>query len=370
MMTRSRLMLLLILSLVVSLMPGSSQVPTSQANMQAIVTYRLVEAFYQDRQVYYYTFNNGSPVVDDGAAVGVGVQYRLVDVDGEPIEGQYDILSANIGDEGYSDLREIVEVSVPEDYEANSITNAADLLAEDWPQNATGINRNIPVVRLHSQLQARDHQPMSVWFDDEELSAYDFGEMTEKSAPIYILIEGFDPDGNPVRINHPALVDVMHDDEGYSDFWQVVFVTVPNTVEPNEFRNVQALFDAEFPMTASANVVNCPALRLEYLQVAFYDDAAYNIYYAPVPETLELPAELPLIYSHIDELGEEQPFVMTVNEYDEEYSGYCQNATVIGEPVMRTNASDLLAGDSMEVVPDDAITTCAYLSLYIQPIEE
>lgn len=369
-MTQSRLILILLVSFIISLMPARQDVPTSQATMQAVVTYRLTEAFYENRQIYYYTFNNGTPVLDDGAAVAVGVQYRLVDEDSVPIEGQFDILGATIGDKDYSDLREIVAVTVPADYKANSITNIDDLLAEDWPENPTGIYHNIPLVRPNSQLQARDNHPIAVWFDDEELSAYDFGEMTDQSAPIYVLVEGFDPDGNPVRINHPALVDVMHDDEGYSDFWQVIFVTVPNDTAPNAFRNVQALLDAEFPMTVTSNVVNCPAIRLETIEVAYYEDEAYNIAYIGASETLDLPSNLPLIYRPVDESGDAYPFVMTVSEYDENYSGYCQNNDVIGAPVGRTNAEDLLneAGD-IEISPDRNTTTCAYLSLYIEPIE-
>lgn len=274
-----------------SLLIGSLAIPrtisTANPAMQATLTYRLTEAFYENQQVYYYTFNNGTPVLDDGAEVEASVQYRLVNADSQAIEGQPDIITANIWEEGYSDLREIIEVTVPGDYEANSITNHTDLLAQDWEQNPTGVMRNIPLVRANSHLQGRDHNPIKVFLNDEEVEAYDFGTMTNKTAPIYVLIEGFDPDGNPVRVDHIALIDVMHADEGYSDFWQVVFVTVPADTAPNSFRKVADLVEAGFELDMSANVVNCPAIGLDEMQVAYYDDIAYNITFIPLDFTAE-----------------------------------------------------------------------------------
>ena len=364
----SKLRTLLIFGLVVGAIIQPYRPSTSQAStIQTVVTYRLTEAFYKNQQVYYYTFNNGTPVLDDGAEVAVGVQYHLVDATGQSIEGQADILTANVYEADYSDLREIIEVTVPDDYMPNSITNHTDLLAEDWPQIATGLTHNSPIVRANSQLQARDHQPITLWLNDEEISAYDFGEMTNQTAPIYVLIEGFDPEGNPVRINHVALIDVMHDDEGYSDFWQVVFVTVPNDTPPNSFRTVSDLMAADFEMTVSANVVNCPAIRLESIQVAYYDDVAYNIAYVLQAESADPPADLALIYVPVDdaETNDGLPFVLTVGEHDETYTGYCQVAQVTGLANEVTNEADLLALENIEIVPQDSVATCAFLSPYV-----
>lgn len=358
-----------------SLLIGSLAIPrtisTANPSMQATLTYRLTEAFYENQQVYYYTFNNGTPVLDDGAEVEVGMQYRLVNAEGQPLEGQADIITANIWEEGYSDLREIVEVTVPDDYEVNSITNHSDLLAEDWAQNPTGVLRNIPLVRANSHLQGRDHDPIPVWLNDEELAAYDFGTMTNKTAPIYVLIEGFDPDGNPVRIDHIALIDVMHKDAGYSDFWQVTFVTVPADTTPNSFRKVTDLVEAGFEMEASTTVVNCPAIGLDEMQIAYYDDIAYNITFIPLDFTAELPADLPFIYTYVLEDGIpdlEAPLVLGIAEDDDAYTGYCEVAQVRLADNLVTNTADLLTDDNAEITAQGFGATCAYLSPFL-PVE-
>lgn len=368
-MNLSKFMVLIILGMVVGgiVYPYPPSLSQASTTMQAVVTYRLTEAFYENQQTYYYTFNNGTPVLDDGAEVAIGLQYHLVDAEGEPIEGQYDILTANAYEEGYSDLREIIEVTVPDDYTANSITNHTDLLVEDWPQNPTGRTHNSPIARSNSQLQGRDHDPITLWLNDEEISAYDFGEMTHKTAPIYVLIEGFDPDGNPVRINHVPLVDVVHTDEGYSDFWQVTFVTVPNDTPPNHFRKVSDLVEADFEFTPTANVVNCPAIRLEQIYVAYYDDVAYNITYIPQDDTADFPEDLPFMYVPVaeDETNRELASILTVGEHDEVYTGYCQVAHVTGLTDEITNEANLLVLDDIEISPPDSVATCAYLSPYL-----
>ncbi|MCI0714515.1 MAG: hypothetical protein L0154_30455 [Chloroflexi bacterium] len=329
---------------------------------QASITYQVVEAFYGGRQVYYYTFQNGTPILDEGARVGVGVQYRLVDEDGTPIEGQYDIIAANIFEEGYSDLREIINVTVPDDYKPNSITSADELLAQDWPPTSTGETYNIPLARSGSQLQGRDHDPITLWLDGDDLTAFNFGQNTDLSAPIYVLVEGFDDEGNAIRIDHKVLIKQMHDDEGYSDFWQVNFVLVPADTPPDTYRNVDDINEADFEITPTQNVINCPAIGLDEMAVAYVDDTAYNITHIARPE-LENAEDMPPVYTYI---GEDTPLLMSVIADDDAYTGYCEDMTVSEAEDVYTSEVQLLDDESAQVEPDGSVSTCAYLTPLIE----
>lgn len=329
---------------------------------QAAVTYQVVEAFYRGRQVYYYTFRNGTPVLDEGTRVGVGVQYRLVDEEGTPIAGQYDIITANVFEEGYSDLREIINVTAPDDYEANSITSAEELLDQDWPETPTGETYNIPVARSHSQLQGRDHDPVLLWLDDEELTAFNFGQNPDQSAPIYVLIEGFDDEGGSIRIDHNAVVNQMHDDEGYSDFWQVHLVLVPADTPPNAYRDVDELLDAGFEITPTDRVINCPAIGLDELAVAYIDDVAYNITHIARPE-LDSVDELPPVYVYS---AEDAPLLMSISDDDDNYTGYCEDVSVVDEAEIHTSAQSLLDDEAAELEPEGTASTCAYLTAVME----
>lgn len=342
----------------ISMFAGVHAAPPQQAS----ITYQVVEAFYEGRQVYYYTFQNGTPILDEGARVGVGIQYRLVNGDETPIEGQHDIITANIHEEGYSDLREIINVTVPDDYEPNSITSAEELLAQDWPQTPTGETYNIPIARPGSQLQGRDHNPITLWLDGDDLTAFNFGQNTDLSAPIYVLVEGFDDEGNASRIDHKVLIKQMHDDEGYSDFWQVNFVVVPADTPPDTYRDVDDIDEAGFEIIPTENIINCPAIGLDEMAVAYVDDAAYNITHIARPE-LENTEDLPPIYAYT---GEDAPLVMSITADDDAYTGYCEDMTVSEAEDVHTSEAQLLDDESAQVEPQGSVSTCAYLTPFIE----
>jgi hypothetical protein len=329
---------------------------------QAAITYQVVEAFYEGQQVYYYTFRNGTPVLDEGKRVGVGVQYRLIDEEDVPIPDQLDIITVNIGEEGYSDLREIIHVTVPDDYEANSVTSADELLEQDWPQTPTGETYNIPVARANSQLQGRDHDPISLWLDGEELTAFNFGQNPDKSAPIYVLIEGFDDEGGSIRIDHGTLINRMHDDEGYSDFWQVHFVLVPADTPRSAYRDADELFEAGFEIIPTNRVINCPAIGLDELAVAYIDDMAYNITHIARPE-MENIEDLPSIYGYANE---DLPLVMSVAADDVDYTAYCEDVIIGGTEAHYTSEEALLDDESAQLESQVSVSTCAYLTPVIE----
>lgn len=330
----------------------------SPAQGQFAITYSVVPAFYQGQQVFYYVFNNGTVTLDDGQRVEVGEQYRLVDSTGQAIEGQHDIIpTGGPYTEGYSDLREIVEVTVPDGYSPNSLTSLealteAELLTEDNLQH-TGLTHNIPLVRANSQLQGRDHDLITLWEDGHEVYAFDLGATPAQTAPIYKLITGVDEAGDPIFLGGiDAIIEQMHADEGYSDFWQVHLVTVPADTPQNSIRSYQQIVDAGYPIEATPLVVNCPAIRLEHTTMAYVEGEAYIITQINRPD--------------LDVLGppayqQEARWILSANLNDELYTGFCEVVRVLrgGDGVLYTDATALNAEASLE--PQGTTTTCAIL---------
>lgn len=91
--------------------------------------------------------------------------------------------------------------------------------------------------------------------DGGSTSYYNFDVQPRTPAPIYVLFR----EGNDTPVpGQRNIVDVIPGDEGYSDFWQVVKVTVPESYLANTVTNLQEIQDAGFPMEATSMVVNCP----------------------------------------------------------------------------------------------------------------
>ncbi|MBZ0318512.1 MAG: hypothetical protein K8L91_19015 [Anaerolineae bacterium] len=340
--------------------------PSHSTYAQGIkITQTVTPGFYEGQQVFYYTFFNGTPILDKGAVVAVGEQYRLVDAEGNPIEGQYDLIEAGPYDNGYSDLREIIEVTVPEDYEANSTTSVEDLLAQDWPQARTGKNHNIPIVRTGTQLQGHDYDPISIWINGEERQAFDFGETPAQTAPIWVLITGYDATGSAIRLpgQDGPIIRQLHDDPGYSDFWQVFFVTVPEDTVPNSIRSYEQIIESGYPMAESENVINCPVIRAENMTIGYLKDTAYYITRIDRPD-LPPDAALPPVYTYVYDDGvplEDTPWVLSVGEGDDGYTGFCMRTHVLLASTYHTNETDILGDSNATIQPVGVVSTCAIL---------
>ena len=91
------------------------------------------------KPVRYYNFD-----VQGTAPAPVYVLYR--EGEDKPVADQLDIIDTLPGETGYNDFRQVWKVSVPKDYVANTITNAAALLDAGYKMEQTGKLRNMPVV--------------------------------------------------------------------------------------------------------------------------------------------------------------------------------------------------------------------------------
>jgi hypothetical protein len=96
--------------------------------------------------------------------------------------------------------------------------------------------------------------------DGAPVRYYNFDVQSPSPAPRYALTHEL---GRQARARLPGqldLVDVIPGQPGYSDFWQLIWVQVPEGFRPGSILDARELLAAGYPMEATANVVNCPVV--------------------------------------------------------------------------------------------------------------
>ena len=269
------------LAMLVLLLAVSSSLAFAQDNVfsQPAKNYELVQGWYQGRETFYYDFGPSTPLTEDGAGVVTAPIFVLVtgfDADGNPqaVDGQANIVDVIPGDEGYSDLWEVTFVTVPADYQANSITSAQEVIDGGYEQTKAGVFVNCPIVPAGSTLSEGGAPLVQGWYKGQEVFYFDFGPNPTTPAPIYVLVTGFDADGNPQAVDGQAnIVDVIPEDEGYSAFWSVNFVTVPADYQANTITSAADVLSGGYDITPAGLAVNCPVIRTADAMMAEGDGA-------------------------------------------------------------------------------------------------
>src|SRR5205823_1046882 len=109
------------------------------------------------------------------------------------------------------------------------------------------------------------------WYQGRETFYYDFGMNTPPindatavaSVPIYVLVTGFDASGNPQPVaGQHNIVDFIPGDQGYSDLWQLTFVTVPPGYVANTIKSGDEVRSSGYPTKVPGVFVNCPVVPL------------------------------------------------------------------------------------------------------------
>ncbi len=91
--------------------------------------------------------------------------------------------------------------------------------------------------------------------DGQIVRYYNFDVMSTTPAPIFVLFK--EGENMPVS-GQLNIVDDIPGDTDYSDFWQVVKVTVPSDYEANSYTSLSELQDADLAMETTNMIVNCP----------------------------------------------------------------------------------------------------------------
>jgi hypothetical protein len=241
-------------------------IPVVVAAQEGPQNLELVSGWYQDRQVEYYDFGTNTPLAgNDGVPTQpIWVFIHGMNADGTPdlVEGQHNIIDLVPGEAGYTDLWQVIMVTVPDGYEPDSITSAAEVAQSGYETTVTDMLVNCPVVPAGTTLET-GQELVQGWHDGEEIFYPDFGANPATVEPIWVLIHGMNADGTPdfVEGQH-NIIDTVPGESDYTAFWRVNMVTVPDEYEADSLRSAQDVLDAGFEITETDMVVNCPVVNV------------------------------------------------------------------------------------------------------------
>jgi hypothetical protein len=162
---------------------------------------------------------------------------------GDKVPNQLNVVDVVPGDEGYNDFWQVVRVTVPDGYVANSITSASELVAAGYDTEFTTILVNCPIVPEGSTAQLRlgggDTGLTTGWYKGELVFYFNFveaplaitGAGTIPTSPIFVTfnVNPDQPGGGPgsgfmteagTEQTHNVVATVPADD-GYSPLWGV-----------------------------------------------------------------------------------------------------------------------------------------------------
>lgn len=230
--------------------------------------------------VSYYNFD-----VQPTEAAPIYALFR--EGENSPVAGQLNIVGVVPGDRGYSDFWHVHKVTVPEDYEANSVTSVSELMDLGYDIEATDRIVNCPIVPDGSTATLRlddgDAGLVQGWYDDQVVHYFDFSEKelhsTESGAspaktpvsPIFVTFN-VNPDDSDPTSGPPSgfvtedgsmqthnVIATVPSDEDYSPLWLV------SVYDNADFADVTDLASAEDANILAVGVatVNCPVVDVE-----------------------------------------------------------------------------------------------------------
>ncbi len=218
------------------------------------------------KPVRYYNFD-----VQTTMPASVYVLYRQGE--DQPVKDQLDIIDTLPGGTGYNDFRQVWKVSVPKDYVANTITDAATLLDSGYQMEQTGALRNMPVVpdksKASMRLNGESAALQRAWYRGQVAKFFSFDEAPLAAAnvplsPIYVTfnINPGEPNGGPGSgfRTEPGSEQThnvpftLPGDPGYSPLWLVAIYD--NADFPSVHDRATAL--KAKVLAPGAATVNCP----------------------------------------------------------------------------------------------------------------
>ena len=223
--------------------------------------FELVDGWYRDEEARYYDFGRNTPATGDN--VGTAPLWAFItgtDGEGNPrfLEGQHAVVDVDLGDAGYSDLWEVLLVTVPDGYEPDSIRSAEAVAESGYELTEAGMLVNCPLVAAGSTLEEGPDLTQG-WLDGREVFYPDFGPNPANANPLLALITGFDDEGNPRFVEgQGSIIDAIPGQEDYSAFWRVNLVMAPEGYRANELRSAEAVRATGWEITETDTVVNCP----------------------------------------------------------------------------------------------------------------
>ena len=223
--------------------------------------------------VQYYNFDVQSVI-----PAPIWVLFR--EGEDSPVEGQMNIIDVIPGDPGYNDFWAVTKVTVPTDYEANSVTSLVGVVEAGYAMETTDIIVNCPVVPRGSTAMLRvgggSNGLVRGWYRDMVVYYFTFEEKmltgeTVPLSPIYVSFNVNPPAGGPATgfmaeedgVQTHNVVATIPSDEDYSPLWLV------SVYDNADFDSVSDLASAESANILAAGVaaVNCPVVSVEEMEM-------------------------------------------------------------------------------------------------------
>jgi hypothetical protein len=196
----------------------------------------------------------------------------------QPVTGQRNIVDVIPGDAGYSDFWQVIRVTVPQGYTANTVTSRAQIAAAGYPMEETTTVLNCPIVPDGSTAREGDGAAGLTrgWYKGQIVSYFNFGEAPltittagdVPTAPIFVTfnINPDEPNGGPASgfraeagtAQTHNVIGAIPGGQGYSPFWMVL------PYDTAEFDDVSDLASARVASSFGlAALVNCPVVFVE-----------------------------------------------------------------------------------------------------------
>lgn len=197
-----------------------------------------------------------------------------------PVPGQLNVADVIPGDEGYNDFWQVVKVTVPRGYAANTVTSLEEIRRAGYRTDPTPKLVNCPIVPRGSTARARLHGESAElqrgWYRGQVIYYFTFEERDLRAtpagavplSPIYVTftLNPDKPGGGPPsgfvtergsQQTH-NVVQTVPSDAGYSPLWIV------NVYDNADFAKVKDLPSALGAKVLASGValVNCPVVWL------------------------------------------------------------------------------------------------------------
>ena len=196
-----------------------------------------------------------------------------------PIAGQLNVIDVLPGDAGYNDFWQVMKVTVPSNYVANTIASLSEIQAAGYTITPTNMLVNCPVVPAGSTASLRfgggSTGLTQGWYRDQVVNYFNFFEATltvtngsVPTAPIYVAFNinpdqsnGGPPSGFKAETGtmqtHNVVAEVPGQ-TGYSPLWAV------SIYDNADFSSVTNLPTAQATtMVAAGPLVNCPIVSVQ-----------------------------------------------------------------------------------------------------------
>jgi len=207
--------------------------------------------------------------------------YAFFYENGDPVEEQLNIVDVIPGDGGYNDFWHVHMVTVPDEYEANTITSVSGITEAGYDIESTSTIKNCPIVPTGSTASKHygDHDEPPVvegWYDGAVVEYFLFEENEFEAingnmptSPIYVTFNtnpGEDGGGPASGFMTEEMSEQTHNvvatlpgDADYSPLWAV------NVYDNKDFDDVSDLSSATDAtiLDDGGPTVNCPIVSVE-----------------------------------------------------------------------------------------------------------